>query len=168
MIALEAGHLFRRTLIALLAALFLSAGGSQPGGATTDGNPLSVLLGSWGGSGQITLEGNRSARIKCDAYYTGGGAQLNMAVRCAGEDNKIEMRSKLTYSGGRLTGSWEERTYHAEGNVSGQVGSERLTLNISGGISGAMTVSFSRSRQDVSITTEGIPLKSVKIALSRK
>jgi hypothetical protein len=158
----------RRTPIGLLTAMAVFAGGSEPSGATTDGNPLSMLLGSWGGSGQISLEGNRTARIKCDAYYTGGGGQLNMAVRCAGEDNKIEMRSKLTYSGGKLTGSWEERTYHAEGNVSGEVGDERLTLNISGGISGAMTVSFNRSRQDVSIRTEGIPLKSVKIGLSRK
>lgn len=157
-----------RRIAAPLAAMVAVTVGVGTSWATADENPLGTLLGSWGGNGQISLEGGRTARIKCDAYYTGGGAQLNMAVRCAGEDNKIEMRSKLTYSGGRLTGSWEERTYHAEGNVSGQVGSERLTLTISGGISGAMTVSFSRSRQDVSITTEGIPLKSVKIALSRK
>jgi hypothetical protein len=141
---------------------------SQVAAAAGADAPFDTLLGSWGGSGSFKLQDGKTVRIKCDAYYTGGGAQLGMVVRCAGENDKIEIRSSLSYSGERLSGNWEERTYNAEGSVSGRATSNRLTVNISGGVSGSMTVSFSSSRQDVSISTQGIPLKSVNVSLSRK
>src|SRR5690606_20748429 len=53
-------------------------------------------LGSWGGSGTYRLQDGTSERLKCDAYYTGSGSQLGIAVRCSGQNNKIEMRSKLS------------------------------------------------------------------------
>src|SRR3989442_586185 len=77
------------------------------------GNPFDTLLGSWRGSGQIELDGGRTERLKCNAYYTGGGAQLGMAIRCQSETSNVEIRSKLSQSGGRITGTWEERTYNA-------------------------------------------------------
>jgi hypothetical protein len=141
------------------------SGAAVAGGGT---GPFDTLLGSWGGSGSFKLEDGKTVRIKCDAYYTGGGAQLGMVVRCAGETEKIEIRSKLSSSGDSLSGSWEERTYNAEGTVAGQATSNRLSLKISGVVSGSMTVSFSGSRQDVSIVTQGTPLKSVNVNLSRK
>jgi hypothetical protein len=106
-------------------------------------------------------------RIKCNAYYTGGGAELGLAIRCASESYKIEIRSKLSYSGGRLSGNWEERTFNAQGNATGTAIPNKITLSISGGVSGTMVVSYSKSRQNVSISTQGVALKSVSIALGR-
>jgi hypothetical protein len=145
--------------LAATAQMATAAGGAAP---------FDTLLGSWGGSGSFKLQDGKTVRIKCDAYYTGGGAQLGMVVRCTGESEKIEIRSKLSSSGDRLTGSWEERTYNAEGAVSGEATGNRLTVKISGAVSGSMTVSFSSSQQDVAILTQGIPLKSVNVSLSRK
>jgi hypothetical protein len=136
--------------------------------AASAAGPFDTLIGSWGGSGSFKLEGGKTERIKCNAYYTGGGAQLGMVVRCAGQSNNIEIRSKLSYSGNRLSGNWEERTFNAEGVVSGQITSSRLSLGISGAVSGSMNVSYSHSRQDVTIATQGIPLQSVNISLSRQ
>ncbi|HSB58595.1 MAG TPA: hypothetical protein VLD66_03255 [Methyloceanibacter sp.] len=130
-------------------------------------SPFDTLLGSWRGSGQIELDKGRKERLKCNAYYTGGGSQLGMAIRCQSESSNVEIRSKLSETGGRITGTWEERTFNASGNASGQVTGGRISLSVSGGVTGTMLVSYTSSRQSVAITTQGIALKSVNIDLTR-
>jgi hypothetical protein len=139
----------------------------QAGHSYADPSPFDTLLGSWGGSGEIRLDQGKMERIKCNAYYTGGGAELGMAIRCSSESYKIEIRSKLSYSGGRLTGNWEERTFNAQGSAVGTATPDKITLSISGGVTGTMQVSYSKSRQSVSISTQGVALRSVQITLGR-
>lgn len=161
--------MIRRTTLRLLAAFALTApivlAGSGPTAA--DAGPFDTLLGSWRGSGQIELSQGKTERLKCTAYYTGGGSQLGMAIRCQSESSNVEIRSKLSQSGGRVTGTWEERTFNAEGNASGQATNGKITLSISGSVIGSMQVSYSASRQSVSISTQNIALKSVSIDLTR-
>ena len=130
-------------------------------------SPFDTLLGSWGGSGQIRLDKGRTERIKCNAYYTGGGSQLGLAIRCQSDSYKIEIRSKLSYSGGRLSGNWEERTFNASGSASGSATDSSIKLAITGPVTGSMNVSFSKSRQSVSISTSGTALQGVSITLAR-
>jgi hypothetical protein len=157
---------FRLGLLAALAAFVVllpnSRATAEPGTS-----PFSTLLGSWGGTGEYQLQDGKTERVKCNAYYTGGGSQLGMVIRCQSEGNKIEIRSKLSSSGGRITGSWEERTYNAEGNASGSATGDRINLQISGAVSGTMQVSYTPSRQSVSISTQGVALRSVNITLGR-
>ena len=103
------------------------------------GNPFDILLGSWRGSGQIVLSDGKAERLKCNAYYTGGGSQLGMAIRCQSESSNVEIRSKLSQSGGRITGTWEERTFNATGIASGQASGDKISLQISGGVTGTMS-----------------------------
>src|SRR6187431_2405177 len=150
--------------VAMTAALmFISTDGTK----ADTGNPFDVLLGSWRGGGQIQLSQGKTERLKCNAYYTGGGSTLGMAIRCQSESSNVEIRSKLSQSGGRITGTWEERTFNAQGNASGQAANGRMTLAISGAVTGSMLVSYSASRQSVSISTQNIALKSVSIDLTR-
>jgi hypothetical protein len=149
-------------------ALVTLALGSQVGLAVSDSSPFDTLLGSWSGGGQMRLEGGATERLSCKGYYTGGGSQLSMAIRCASDTNKVEMRSRLRYDAGRVSGSWEERTFNAEGSAAGKATENRVTLQISGTVSGSMSVSFTRNRQDVTIVTHGIPLQGVSITLSRQ
>ena len=154
----------------LLAALALTASFMlAPWSAThaAAGNPFDILLGSWRGSGQIVLSDGKAERLKCNAYYTGGGSQLGMAIRCQSESSNVDIRSKLSQSGGRITGTWEERTFNATGTAAGQASDDKISLQISGGVTGTMSVSYSGSRQSVAIATQGIALKSVTIDLSR-
>jgi hypothetical protein len=154
----------RRGLAALAAG---SAFVCAPGLAFAEPT-FTPLLGSWGGSGAYKLQDGTVERIKCDAYYTGTGSQLGLAVRCSGQTNKIEMRSKLSANGTSLSGNWEERTYNAGGDVKGTLSDTKLSLGIEGGVTGSMTITYDRAKQDIAIATEGIPLKSVTMTLSRK
>lgn len=131
------------------------------------GTAFDTLLGSWRGSGLVELDKGRKERLKCNAWYTGGGSQLGMAIRCQSESSSVEIRSKLSESGGRITGTWEERTFNASGTASGQVSGGKISIAVSGGVTGTMLVSYTSSRQSVSITTQGIALKSVSIDLTR-
>ena len=163
--------MIRRTPIQrFLAAVALTALIMLPqwhDGRAASSNPFDVLLGSWRGNGQIRLADGKTERLKCNAYYTGGGAQLGMVIRCQSETSNVEIRSKLSQSGGRITGSWEERTYNAQGSASGQASGGKINLQISGAVTGTMSVSYSGSSQGVSIATQNIALKSVTIDLTR-
>ena len=53
-----------------------------------------------------------------------------MAILCQSESSNLHFRSNLSLSGGRITGSWEERTYNAQGNASGQVSGGKISLNV--------------------------------------
>jgi hypothetical protein len=124
------------------------------------------LLGAWSGSGQIRYESGESESIRCNAYYTGGGLKLGLAIRCKSGTNDIEIRGALAQQGERLSGTWEERTSNASGEASGRISAGRMTLSIAGsGFSGSMSVSYGGSRQVVTITTQGIPMKSVSVTL---
>jgi hypothetical protein len=129
-------------------------------------SPFDTLLGSWRGSGKIQLDTGME-RLKCNAYYTGGGSQLGMAIRCQSESSNVEIRSKLSLSGTRITGNWEERTFNASGSASGTATPGKINLRVSGGVTGSMVVNYSRTQQSVSISTQGIALKAVSINLTR-
>ena len=153
--------------LGLLAALALTIALAPWPSSRAAAGPFDTLLGSWRGSGQIVLKDGRRERLTCNAYYTGGGSQLGMAIRCQSDSSSVEIRSKLSLSGGRISGTWEERTFNASGTASGSASSNTISLQISGGVSGTMQVSYSGSRQSVAITTQNIALKSVTISLSR-
>src|SRR5262245_56575309 len=150
--------------VAMSAALLLI---STEGTKADTGNSFDVLLGSWRGGGQMELSEGKTERLKCNAYYTGGGSRLGVAIRCQSELSNIELRSKRSKSGARITGTWEEPTSNAEGTASGQATNGNINLTITGGVTGSMLVSFGASRQSVSISTQGIALKGVSIDLPR-
>ena len=131
-----------------------------------EASPFDSLLGSWRGSGKIMLDSGPE-RLSCNAYYTGGGSQLGLAIRCKSDTSNVEIRSKLSLSGNRITGNWEERTYNAAGTASGTATPGRIAITVSGSIRGSMVVSYSGSRQSVSISTTGSPLQKVSINLTR-
>lgn len=153
--------------VAVLAIAALSSIGAFAAAASP--SAVATLLGTWGGNGRITYTDGSSEGIHCNAYYTGGGSDLNMAIRCKSEKNPIHIRSKLRISGGRATGTWEERTFNASGSASGKVGSHSMSLRVAGGgFNGSMSVSFTKSTHRVNISTQGIAMKSASINFRRR
>ena len=134
--------------------------------------PFEIVKGSWGGGGSLTLAEGKRENLSCNAYYTssGGGHNLGVALRCAGQTSKFELRSHLQYDGGKVSGSWEERTFNASGNTSGTLNPGSMRLNFHGGISGNMSVSFSAASQSISIKidTGGSAVAGVRISLRRR
>ena len=153
-----------RLVVIAIAALFIVVPRSP---SYADPSPFDTLLGSWGGSGEIRLDKGRKERIKCNAYYTGGGSDLGLAIRCQSDNYKIEIRSKLSYSGGRLSGNWEERTFNASGTASGTASPNKISLAIKGAVSANMLVNYTKTTQNVNISVSGVALQGVHITLAR-
>ena len=143
---------------------------SAPDGATAAAdNPFPSLVGSWSGSGTAQMEGGKTESLRCKGYYTGGsgGAALGLSIRCANASAKVELRANLNYLNGAVSGDWEERTYNQSGTVTGKANSNKISLAITGGIEGSMSVSLGGSRHSVSVSTGGPTLKGINISMSR-
>jgi hypothetical protein len=155
----------RRWTAAVL-GLALAAAGTGAEAAS----PFDDLEGTWSGSGRIRLDDGKTEGLKCKAYYLpkDGGTELGLALRCASASNKIELRANLAASGNRVSGSWEERTFNASGNVTGHASDNRINLSINGGgFNGSMAVTTTGKSQVISVSTNGIALRGVNVNLRR-
>lgn len=148
---------------AVAAMLFASA---APAGAQT---AVTGLLGNWAGSGRISYTDGSSEAIRCNAYNTGGGSEVRMAIQCKSDRNPIHIRSQLKIDGSRASGQWEERTFNAAGSASGSASPSNVSLSIAGGgLNGSMSVAISKSSLSISITTQGIPMNRASMNLSKQ
>jgi hypothetical protein len=138
-------------------------------GPVVAGSPFAALVGTWSGKGTAKLEGGKSERLSCKGYYTGsGGSELRLNIRCANPSTKVELRSVLKYTNGKVTGTWEERNYNQQGTISGRATDSKLQLVIGGaGLKGRLSVSLGDSGQSVSLSTQGSVLKGVSITFAR-
>jgi hypothetical protein len=154
--------------LAVFLALTMAFGISGNATVQADG-PFTTLAGTWFGGGQISLSGGNTERLRCRAYYNlkEGGASLGLAILCASTSYKIELRSQLRSDSGRISGTWEERSFNAAGTVTGRATGGSINLSITGGVSATMSVAYGAQQQKVSITTEGAGFDSVMISLSR-
>jgi hypothetical protein len=151
---------------AVLAVALVSAGAHSAGAGD---NPFPALVGSWSGAGEARFDNGQSESMRCKGYYTADGAQgIGPAIRCANAAAKIDLRAKLTYSNGSVSGDWEERTYNASGTVAGKASAEKVMVTITGGgLTGSMAVANGGSGHSVTINTKGTGLKGVVISLTR-
>jgi hypothetical protein len=148
-----------------LLVLAIAAGGAATSGAVT---LFDTLMGAWSGSGQIRYDDGQSEGVRCTAYYSGSGERLRLAIRCKSDSTEVEIRGLLARQGEKLSGTWEERTFNAAGEASGRVAGDKLSLSVTGGgFSGSMTVTYAGSRQTVTISTQGIRMRSVNVTLGR-
>lgn len=137
--------------------------------SAADASLVGSLIGAWGGSGRISYTDGSSESIRCNAYYTGGGNTLNMAIQCKSDSNAIHVRSKLRIDGSRASGEWEERTFNANGIASGRVDGSSMSLSLGGGgFTGSMSVSFGKSSHNVNISTQGIAMSRATMSFSRR
>ena len=131
--------------------------------------PFAHLAGQWHGSGTVRLTQGGSERLTCRGTYAvrSAGSELALTIRCQSENSKIEMKSSLSYEGGRVSGNWQERNFGLEGDVSGAAGANKLNLRISGQLQGTMVMSVSGTAHQVRIYTGGPGFKSVAINFTR-
>lgn len=151
----------------LLTCLLLTANSSF---ALADASGLfKQLSGSWRGSGTLTLTGGARERLSCRGYYNvkSGGSGLSVAILCNSPNYKVELRSNLLNSGGGVSGSWEERTFHATGGISGRASGNRLSLSINGAVSGSISIISNGGSQTVNISTAGTGFTGVSLSLVR-
>jgi hypothetical protein len=132
-------------------------------------SPFNGLTGTWSGSGSFRLEDGRSEAIRCNANYVPRGTGLGLALRCASASNKVELRANLVSTGSKVSGSWEERSFNASGQVTGLAVGDTLRLSINGGgLSGSMLVRTTGGSQSISVRTDTSALKGVNNSLRRR
>jgi hypothetical protein len=138
--------------------------------ATSAANPLTIMNGAWSGAGNFRLENGKTEHIRCRALYaTRSGDSMGLSLRCASAGNSIELRARLAARGNRVSGAWEERSFNAEGTVSGVALGNTLRLSIQGsGLSGFMVVTTNGRTQSISVRTDTSALRGVNISLRRQ
>lgn len=160
----------QRSLGVVATLCFTLAGGLALAAPAAAEGPFGGMNGTWRGAAEVKLVSGSSETLKCNAYYTqkSAGSELGLAICCASASSRIDLRAQLLHADGKVSGRWEERTYNAAGDVTGQVGDGKLNLSIDGGgFKGSMAVRTNGGSQTVLIRTEGISLQGVNINLSR-
>lgn len=128
---------------AAVSALFCLPATTGPSDA---GTLFSALAGSWSGGG-------KREKLKCRAYYKAKGTSgLGIAIRCANPSNKIHLRGSLRQGGSVVTGTWEERSFNAEGSLSGTATASTLRLSIRGSVSGSLFISLQGNKNIVTMS----------------
>ncbi len=157
-------HFARFGALALVISAFVSLSTNSASAKAS----LDALAGSWRGGGTMSFESGKTENISCNGYYKGGGI-LSVVIRCKGASSNFELRSKLTSSGDKVAGSWEERTYNATGDASGSAYPGKLHVQFSGSLKGSLAMSYSSSSQSVSVSvgTKGAGIKGVRVNLRR-
>jgi hypothetical protein len=157
----------------LKAAALVALTGSLTGPSAAladDASPLfKQLAGSWQGAGDLVLEDGTREQFSCRGYYVlkSEGDGLSIASLCSSPTRKFELRSLVTESANGVSGKWEERTFHASGQVSGSVKGTTISLAFSGPIEGTISISLTGQTHSVNVTAAGAGIKGVSISLKR-
>ena len=133
-------------------------------------DPIADLTGYWSGNGSVSLGSGKTERVKCSVIYKAeGGNQIRQTMRCASADYAINALAELRIKGGQVSGTWEERTYSAKGDVTGRFAGESFSLQIQGAnFSAAMNVTLANCKQSLSITPQGLDVSKVSISLAKE
>jgi hypothetical protein len=138
-----------------LAALILAAAfapSAQAADSKAAGNPFELLSGDWKGGGTVTPAKGDPMKVACKATYKVTGSTLSQNLRCAGTDYRIDATLKLSEKGGKIKGFWNEKTYDANGGVTGTAKDNTIHARISGDkFSGRMSINVSDAGHEINI-----------------
>ncbi len=144
-------------------AVSIASGPSQAAG-------IKDLAGRWSGWGSVKLTNGATEQVKCVATYflkdTGSGLDQNL--RCASSSYKIDAKANYVVSGSSVSGTWEERTHSAKGAVAGSFANDSFRLTVQGEtFSANMTMTSSKCKQSISITPQGLDVRSISVGLRK-
>jgi hypothetical protein len=129
---------------------------------------LSEFSGYWSGTGVVTWTNGSSEQLKCVATYKNATIDLRQNLRCASPGYAISASVDLKVEGDSVSGSWEEKTYSANGVITGRVTETGLALAIKGPTFTAdMSVNHSACKQTIEITPTGVDVSRISIGLGK-
>jgi hypothetical protein len=131
---------------------------------------VSVLDGRWSGWGSITMSNGSAEQVKCIATYfvKSAGAEVTQNLRCASQSFRIDAVANLDVRGEAVSGKWEERTYSAQGSVSGRLTGSGFNLSIQGeNFTAAMAVAVSECKQSITIAPRGFDIARIAVGLDK-
>jgi hypothetical protein len=129
---------------------------------------LDEFSGYWSGVGTVTWTNGTTEQLKCVATYRPGPEQVRQNLRCASQGYSISASVELKIIGEAVTGTWEEKTYSANGAITGKVNEKGFVLSIVGPtFSADMTVDHTTCKQAIDIDPKGIDVAKIKIGLGK-
>ena len=141
--------------------------------ATASANDtFTQLAGQWRGNGTVNYSDGTHERLNCRASYDvlGGGAELQLSIRCASAGYKIDLIGSAHEKGGQVTGTWNEANRNLAGNLSGTAQGNRLRVTASSAaFTASLNVVTSGSKQSVSIRSHDpqSTLRGASLSLTR-
>ena len=133
-----------------------------------DDSNFTHFVGSWSGSGTISIKDGGHERIRCRGTNTGSGNTLKLGLTCASDSYKFELTSDITNEGGNISGSWGETTRAVYGSLSGRMNSSHIQATAqSAAFTASLSISTRGNRQNVVIRSPGSEISEVAISLAR-
>jgi hypothetical protein len=139
--------------------------------AAQGSSPLSLMAGSWSGGGTIALSNGTKERLRCRSTYTpdASGSNMQLSLKCASDSYNFELASQVTYSGGRISGNWNETSRNAAGQLSGTANGGQIDARVEGQTFAAVvSINTRGDKQSVNIRSPGSTMEEVAITLNRR
>jgi hypothetical protein len=129
----------------------------QAGVARNEG-AFAGFAGDWRGAGWVVTTDGRTEAINCRARgnVSQGGASLSQALSCASASARLDVRFNAVAEGGSVTGAWQETTFGASGNLSGQIANGVFEGSVGGsGFAASVTYRSNGHAQTIVIRPNG-------------
>lgn len=155
-----------KALLAFALAVTLVASES----AAAPSSPFRNFIGQWSGRGEVVGSNGHRESMRCRAEFSDvkPGAAVNLAIVCASESFKFDIRSHVEASGESTTGYWTETSRNASGNLTGRIAQNHFDGQISSPtFSAAISLTSNGRTQAVSIKPSSGDIADVHIELKR-
>ncbi len=155
----------------LFAAAMLAVTPVQAERGPQAASPFGAMVGTWSGTGTVSLVNGSIERIRCQAAYAIGDASSNLrsVLRCASDSYKFDPASDVKDVGGAISGAWKEVSRNVTGPIAGKArpGDLQASIDMPGFVA-SLSIKTQGDRQVVSLRSQGTELAGVSITLSRK
>ena len=173
MLVIWANSNSRLRLSRLLLSVALAVAVLVPWSASAQVNvaqPFRPLLGWWIGNGRLGFTNGKTETVRCRAVYRAlkTGQQLRQVVRCASASGKVEVESSITLDDEKLHGTWSEKTYNFNGDLTGRMVPGGFRVKVSGSdVKANMTVVVRGDRHLVEIQFSASSLIGLTMVFNR-
>jgi hypothetical protein len=143
----------------------------SPSAQAQQGGSFDTLIGTWSGTGTVSLASGAKERIRCQAAYALGNDANNLrsALRCASDSYKFELNSDVNSRGGTLSGAWREVSRGLTGALSGTLKGADVQARIdSPGFGADLSLVTRGTRQTVTLSSQSTELTDVSITLTKQ
>ncbi|HZT49247.1 MAG TPA: hypothetical protein VFA64_14830 [Hyphomicrobiaceae bacterium] len=142
----------------------------HPPASAQETSPFAGLAGRWLGEGRLGFTGGKTETVKCRVTYlvTDGEQQVRQTIRCATENDTVEVQSTVRHAAGTLTGSWKELSRDWSGEIAGNVTPNGFKVAIKGSeLNANMDIVVKGSRQIIEIQFINSPLIGLTLILNK-
>ena len=132
--------------------------------------PFGSFSGSWTGGGTVTVKNGGKERLRCKAHYevSGGGDSLAQNLTCASDSYTFNVVSNVKASGGAISGTWQETSRGANGQIVGKIDPKQISATVEGlGFTAGIAIAARGGKQSVNIRPTGTDITDVSVTLSK-